>query len=507
MRTDTRAKGRKHILCISWVLMVLLCSMMAPSLGTVSAKATASDGDIPTWYQGDRWTYTIDPLSFTSPNASFIGSVHNLQQTVVGITGDAYEISISGEISGDITVSGFQGTLTGEITGTSYQRVSDLAQETTTLHSEGSIFYIIPFPYDMDLALNSTPALEAFDFPVNVGEQWEISCLSTTTGSFSIAGVYEQSLNANQWVDETVQCDAKEPVSVPAGTFDCYRITRSSANVWYSTDVGNIVKSSVDESGENGTVHATLTLQSFSRSEQPIWISEDVEPSVTIPGNQIRISGQAYMTATGAPIPNTTVTIEIPCVGQTLTSTTNATGFYTAMLSAPTVIDDTPSGRETGSGGVIAQCTSGGMTGYRIQTLVTIVDNAPTKPSVNGPQTGRPKIPYNCTIMSTDPDGDQVTYFIDWGDNTSEEWPGVYESGVTITVGHHFLYKGTYNIKVKARDSYGAESEWGYLQVKMPISTSYEEHPVLSMLERLFERHPGAFPILRQLLGFGTAAY
>jgi len=474
---------------------------MLPSLGSVSAGTTLSDGDIPTWYQGDQWTYTIDPLSFTSPNASFSGTVHNLQQTVVGITGDAYEIDIAGEISGDITVSGLQGTLTGEITGTSYQRVSDLAQESTVLHSEGSIFYYVPFPYEMGLVMNSTPALEAFDFPVNVGEQWEISCLSTTTGFFSIAGIFEQSLNGSQWVDETVQCDAQEPVSVPAGTFDCYTITRPSASVWYSSGAGNIVKSSVDQSSENGTVHATLTLQSFSRSTQPITISEDLEPSVTVPGGRIMASGRAYITATGDPIPDTTVTIEIPSVGQTWASMTNATGHYTILLSAPTMIDDTPSGRETGSGGVLVQCTSGGLTGYHVQTLVTLFDNAPTTPSVNGPQTGRPKRPYNCTIVAADPDGDQITYFIDWGDNTSEEWPGVYDSNETITVGHYFLYIGTYNIKVKARDIYGAESEWGYLQVKMPISALYEHHPFLNMLERLFERHPYAFPILHYLLG------
>ena len=354
----------------------------------------------------------------------------------------------------------------------------------------------------MDLTINLTPPLEAFDFPVNIGEQWQVSCLSTTTGSFSIASIFQQSLNASQWIDETVQCDSKEQVNVPAGTFDCYKITRPSTDVWYSSAAGNIVKSSIDQSGENMTVHATLTLQSFSRREQPIWISEDIEPSVTIPGNQIRISGQAYITATGAPIPNTTVTIEIPSVGQTLTSMTNATGYYTTLLSAPTMIDDTPSGRETGSGGVIAQCTSGGMTGYRIQTLVTIVDNVPTTPSVNGPQTGRPKMPYNCTIVATDPDGDQVTYFIDWGDNTSEEWPGVYDSNVTITVGHTFLYKGAYNIKVKARDIYGAESEWGYLQVKMPISNEYTYHPILRLLDQFFERYPHAFPILHSFLGF-----
>jgi hypothetical protein len=83
----------------------------------------------------------------------------------------------------------------------------------------------------------------------------------------------------------------------------------------------------------------------------------------------------------------------------------------------------------------------------------------------------------------------------------------VYDSNVPVTVGHHFLYKGTYDIKVKAKDIYGAESDWGYLQVKMPISNSYDHHPMLNIIQRFLERHPSAFPILRSLLGFETTTY
>jgi hypothetical protein len=417
-------------------------------------------------------------------------------------------MSITGHITGTISINSFQGDLSGDITGTTYQRISDLAQETTILHSQGTITYIIPFPYQMDLVMNSTPALEAFDFPVNIGEQWQVSCLSTTTGSFSIAGVFDQSLNASQWIDETVQCDTREPVSVPAGTFDCFRITRSSASVWYSSDAGNIVKSSIDQSGENMTVHAILTLQSFSRSIQPITISEDLEPSVTVPDGRVMVSGRAYTTGTGDPIQDTTVSIEIPSMGQTWTSITNDTGFYTIILIAPTMLDDTPSGRETGSGGVIVHCTSDGLTGYHVQTLVTLVDTAPTTPLISGPSEGKPGKVYSYFVLSTDLEDDDLFYFIDWGDNTSSGgWLGPYSSGTNMTFNHTYTVKETYIIMARARDIYGAVSGWGSLKVKMPISTSYEHHPILNILERFFERHPDAFPILRHLLGFGITAY
>jgi hypothetical protein len=476
-------------------------------LGTICAGRPASDNDIPTWYQGDQWTYTIDPLSFSSPNGSFTGTVHNLQQTVLGITGDAYELSITGEISGIMTINGMQGDLSGDITGTSHMRVSDLAQETTTLNSQGTITaYSFPFPYQMDVAMNTTPPLELFDFPINIGEQWQIACLTTTTGSFQVPPLVDQSLNASQWIDETIQCDSIEQVSVPAGTFDCYKITRPSSSVWYSSDAGNIVKSTMDQSGGDVTVHAALTLQTFSRSTQPITISEDIEPSLTVPGNPVVISGYAYNTETGDPIQGASIDIILLYNGVIFTTTTNSTGYYSATINAPTMVDDTPSGRETGSDGIMAKCIDGNLSGYRVQTLVTLVNAAPTTPSVAGPSTGKPKIPYNCTIVAVDPDGDRISYFIDWGDNTSEEWPGLYDSNVTITVGHSFAYKGVYNIRVKAKDIYGAESNWGTLQVKMPISNEYDHHPILRMLEMFLERYPHAFPILRLFLGFVNTA-
>lgn len=503
MKIGTRRKNKLQYLCISMVCFLFIGSLMFPSLESICAGRTASDNDIPTWYRGDQWTYMIDPLSFSSPNGTFTGTVDNLQETVVGITGDAYEVSITGEITGTITINGMQGTLSGDITGTSYMRVSDLAQETTTLNSQGTIIaYYIPFPYQMNLVMNSTPALEAFDFPVNTGEQWQVSCLSTTTGSFSIAGIFQQSLNASQWINDTVQCDSQEQVSVPAGTFDCYKITRPSTNVWYSSDAGNIVKSSVDQSSENMTVHATLTLQSFSRSAQPITITEDIQPSVTVPGNPVVISGQVHNTETGAPIQNTLVSIEIPSLAMNWTTMTNSSGFYTHTITAPTMIDDTPSGRETGSGGVVVQCASGGLSGYRVETLVTLINTAPTTPSIAGQSQGKPGTAYTYTILSADPENDGLFYFIDWGDNMTSGWLGPYVSNTNLSLNHTFAVKGAYTITAKARDIYGAESGWGSLQVKMPISNEYDHHPILDILERFFEQHPYTFPILCYLLGF-----
>ncbi|MBU0498227.1 MAG: hypothetical protein KKC68_07555 [Candidatus Thermoplasmatota archaeon] len=45
-----------------------------------------------------------------------------------------------------------------------------------------------------------------------------------------------------------------------------------------------------------------------------------------------------------------------------------------------------------------------------------------------------------------------------------------YDSGETVVFNHTFEQKGTYMVRVKARDGLGAESTWGTLQVKMPYN-------------------------------------
>jgi hypothetical protein len=73
--------------------------------------------------------------------------------------------------------------------------------------------------------------------------------------------------------------------------------------------------------------------------------------------------------------------------------------------------------------------------------------------------------PLNYTFKSIDPDGDNVSYYIDWGDDDFEDWFGPFESGEEIICNHSWCEKGSYNIRAKAKDIWGAESDWGTLDV------------------------------------------
>ncbi|MBN2599399.1 MAG: hypothetical protein JXA75_02575 [Candidatus Thermoplasmatota archaeon] len=127
------------------------------------------------------------------------------------------------------------------------------------------------------------------------------------------------------------------------------------------------------------------------------------------------------------------------------------------------------------------------------------LDESPDIPTIDGPASGKAEIAYDYNFSTTDPEGHNMYYFIDWGDDTNSGWIGPYPSGDEITKSHTWSKKGTYIIKTKAKDIYSAESDWATLTVTMPCS--YNE-PFFSLGERFFQRFPNAFIILRQLMGY-----
>jgi len=102
---------------------------------------------------------------------------------------------------------------------------------------------------------------------------------------------------------------------------------------------------------------------------------------------------------------------------------------------------------------------------------VTKENNAPDKPSKPvGPTTGKFNVSYTYSSSTTDADGDKIQYCFDWGDGTFT-WTDWYDSGETANASHVWYEKGTYQIKVKAIDIHGYESEWSDpLPVIMPYS-------------------------------------
>lgn len=92
--------------------------------------------------------------------------------------------------------------------------------------------------------------------------------------------------------------------------------------------------------------------------------------------------------------------------------------------------------------------------------ITAVTTDPPNAPSIDGPTIGAVWIEYEYTVVTTDPNGDDVYYYVDWGDDTFEDWFGPYESGDEVTVSHAWFEQGTYIIRAKAKDVYGVESNW-----------------------------------------------
>ncbi len=119
-----------------------------------------------------------------------------------------------------------------------------------------------------------------------------------------------------------------------------------------------------------------------------------------------------------------------------------------------------------------------------LSVTISSANNPPATPSTpSGTTSGYTGISYTYTTATTDPDGDSVYYFFDWGDGSNSGWIGPYTSGYSASASHIWSSSGTYHVRVKAKDVNNAESGWSpYLSVTInpsnaPPVTSYSLNP------------------------------
>ncbi len=124
-----------------------------------------------------------------------------------------------------------------------------------------------------------------------------------------------------------------------------------------------------------------------------------------------------------------------------------------------------------------------------------ILNNQPDTPLITGTTNGKAGIQYDYNFTAIDPDDNNVYFYIDWNDETTEEWIGPYSSGEIATITHTWTLKNVYIIKAKAKDEFGAESDWITLEVNIPRAISFN-----SMLMKFLERFPRLLTIFRHLL-------
>jgi hypothetical protein len=132
---------------------------------------------------------------------------------------------------------------------------------------------------------------------------------------------------------------------------------------------------------------------------------------------------------------------------------------------------------------------------WNFKTEAITVNYPPNNPDINGPSTGENGIQYDFTLIATDPDNDDLYYYIEWGDGTVEEWIGSYDSGEQVTFSHTWEEKNTFTIRAKVKDSEGEESNWSILEINIP-----KNKPHFKMFYWFLERLFHYFPMLEKIL-------
>ena len=242
--------------------------------------------------------------------------------------------------------------------------------------------------------------------------------------------------------------------------------------------------------GDTGSMRVTAVATDFEGRETDV--SPDVimsnvraivpvlnlDPYNGIPGDILTCNGYDYT-------PNSIVTIEFKNK-QVITTNTDNNGDFSVDLIVPT---------ESQGFYTVNAYDAKGKFHVRLFYVNNQEPDKPAKP--DGIINGKINVEYTYTSSTTDSNGDQLHYLFDWDDGTDSGWIGPFASDATASAKHTWTEKGSYDIKVKARDSKGAESVWSDpLTVTMPRVKT-----INNLFLNFLKNHPDLLTILRYIIG------
>jgi carboxypeptidase T len=120
-----------------------------------------------------------------------------------------------------------------------------------------------------------------------------------------------------------------------------------------------------------------------------------------------------------------------------------------------------------------------------------LINDPPAEPTIDGPASGNVGEVYEYIFKTTDPDGNQVFYYIEWGDGQTTGWEGPYNSGEEVIFNHSWSSADTYIVRAQSKDIWDYESTWGELEVVIPRSKT--------VLNHLFHRAQRFFTFLQNI--------
>jgi hypothetical protein len=251
-----------------------------------SNKSTSFDDNVPTWNAGNTWTYTVTSItvSYNQGGQQILmsGTIDDFTWTVTDTTGNYYTVTFTGKLSAtyDLLLNSqtstlhlvglFTPTLT-RLKGTIQFTKSNLQVHAVSIQLLGitmtkinSLSFYLPLPFKLVSQGSLTTDFPLLDFPLYILKFWDLPDVTLTMSSTfgGILGLIQIPFTVSvhySWMPFSFFTLGKESVTVPAGTYDAYKIQSLISDnfvYYYASDVGNIVK--IDLSLPNGAIHAVL---------------------------------------------------------------------------------------------------------------------------------------------------------------------------------------------------------------------------------------------------------
>lgn len=334
---------------------------------------TTSGVDAPTWSVGDSWIYDITVKAKYYDELDITINLKNVIFEVEQVTDSEYHLSLSSDINAQGTYGLISGGMSnGRITsGMVSVRKSDLAiigAENIKASGNANVMGI-PLPVGVSgyASLADLTPINFLSFPLDVGKTWTRNAVTgLLTLKANVGSIVNEDLTFSIYeIPDNLECVGIESISVGGISFECYKIVGdmgSSMTLWYSPDIGNVVKAE---------------MRDFD-----LFFEEGNDLHYDI--DKVDVILKEY-----------------------------------GKVSDPPITPEAPS----------------------------------------GPSTGKLGETYTFEASTTDPDGDKIKYVFDWGDETQTETDFV-NSGQTASASHAWKSGAKFEVRVKAVDINGAESDW-----------------------------------------------
>ena len=133
-----------------------------------------------------------------------------------------------------------------------------------------------------------------------------------------------------------------------------------------------------------------------------------------------------------------------------------------------------------------AQDIFGAISDWSPTHTITIINNLPPEiPTVEKlSEEGEVLKEYFFIVKTTDPDNDNVSFMVDWGDGATSEWSELVESGEEIYFSHKWGYSNTFQITVYAKDQNDA----------MALAPARLNMTIFKNRSPYFTHHPSGYP-------------